>query len=144
MTEVDDSIAGTITHTYDLRDRLTSETTPEGSVSYTYDAVSRRASMTVAGQTAVTYAYDDASRLETITQRTSTVSFGYDDANRRTSLTLPNGIEVSYTYVAASICAGHDDAGDADLQLRSRGPSHGRGRDLGGDEPTGGALVGDL
>jgi hypothetical protein len=42
-TEIVDSVAGTIERTYDLRDRLTEEVTPEGTVSYTYDAAGRRA-----------------------------------------------------------------------------------------------------
>ncbi|HEX5107368.1 MAG TPA: RHS repeat domain-containing protein, partial [Vicinamibacterales bacterium] len=40
-TQVDDSVGGTITRQYDLSDRLTSETTPEGTISYTYDALDR-------------------------------------------------------------------------------------------------------
>ena len=69
---------------------MTSETTPEGAVSYTYDAAARRATMTVAGQTAVSYSYDNADRLTGIAQGSTSVALGYDDANRRTSLTLPN------------------------------------------------------
>lgn len=59
---------GTITRGYDLLDRLTSEVTPEGTVSYTYEAADRRATMTVAGQTQITYGYDNADRLTSITQ----------------------------------------------------------------------------
>ena len=44
---------GTIERTYDLLDRLTEEITPEGTLTYTYDDAGRRASMTVAGQTAL-------------------------------------------------------------------------------------------
>jgi YD repeat-containing protein len=67
-------VPGTITRGYDGLNRLTSETTPEGSLSYTYDADGRRATMTVAGQPVVTYAYDDAHRLTSITQGTSVVA----------------------------------------------------------------------
>jgi len=102
LTQVVDSIAGTITRTYDGLDRLTSETTPQGSVSYTYDAASRRSTMTVAGQPTINYSYDDANRLTQITQGSSVVSFGYDIAGRRTSLTLPNAILVEYVYDNAS------------------------------------------
>jgi YD repeat-containing protein len=69
-----DSIAGTITRTYDGLNRLTSETTPQGSVSYTYDAAGRRTSMTVFGQPTVNYSYDNANRLLQITQGSSIVS----------------------------------------------------------------------
>jgi RHS repeat-associated protein len=101
-----DSLAGTITQVYDGLDRLTSETTPQGSVSYNYDSAGRRTSMTVAGQTAENYAYDNASRLTGITQGTSTVSITYDNPARRTALTLPNGVTVNYSYDAASQLTG--------------------------------------
>jgi YD repeat-containing protein len=61
-TELVDSVAGTISRTYDLLDRLTEEETPEGTVDYTYDDAGRRATMTVAGQTAISYSYDNADR----------------------------------------------------------------------------------
>jgi RHS repeat-associated protein len=96
--QIVDSVGGTIERTYDLLDRLTEETTPEGMVSYTYDDAGRRTSMTVAGQPQVTYSYDDADRLTGIAQGTATVSIAYDNASRRTSLTLPNGIVVEYGY----------------------------------------------
>ncbi|RDU94540.1 hypothetical protein DWV00_33475, partial [Trinickia dinghuensis] len=59
-------------------DRLTAETTPQGSVSYAYDAANRRTSFQVAGQSGVTYAYDNADRLTTITQGSAQVGFTYD------------------------------------------------------------------
>src|SRR3989442_1145495 len=55
VTQIVDSLGGTITRTYDGLDRLTSETTPEGSVSYTYDINGRPAGVTVAGQPAFSY-----------------------------------------------------------------------------------------
>ncbi|HSE15991.1 MAG TPA: RHS repeat-associated core domain-containing protein [Pyrinomonadaceae bacterium] len=97
-----DSVAGTITLTYDNLDRLTSEITPQGTVTYGYDAAGRQTSMTVTGQTAVTYTYDDAGRLTQITQGTATATIAYDNANRRTSLTLSNGVAINYDYDAAS------------------------------------------
>ncbi len=48
MTQAVDSVTGTITRGYDGLDRLTSETTPQGSVTYTYDSAGRRQTMTVA------------------------------------------------------------------------------------------------
>jgi YD repeat-containing protein len=82
------------------------ETTPQGSISYTYDAAGRRTSMTVVGQPIVNYTYDNANRLIQITQGSSSASMGYDTSNRRTSLTLPNGIVVTYAYDAASRLTG--------------------------------------
>lgn len=98
MTQAVDSAGGTITDAYDDLDRLSSETTPQGSISYGYDLAGRRTSMTVAGQPQVSYAYDNANRLTQIAQGTSTVSFGYDNDNRRATLTLSNGVNVAYSY----------------------------------------------
>jgi YD repeat-containing protein len=106
LTQITDSIAGIITRTYDGLDRLTSEITPQGSVSYTYDAAGRRTSLAVAGQPTINYTYDNANRLTLITQGSAIVGFGYDNANRRTSLTLPNGVLVEYAYDAASRVTG--------------------------------------
>src|SRR5205807_9990777 len=89
---------GTITRVYDNLDRLTSETTPQGGISYTYDSADRSITMQVAGQPIVNYSYDNASRLTQISQPGSSTSVGYDNANRRTSLTMPNGVVVSYSY----------------------------------------------
>lgn len=47
LVQIADSTTGTITRTYDLLDRLTQEATPQGTVSYTYDAAGRRTTMTV-------------------------------------------------------------------------------------------------
>jgi RHS repeat-associated protein len=76
--------------------------TPEGTVNYTYDNASRRATMTVVGQTQVVYTYDNANRLTQIQQGTSTVTIGYDDADRRTSVTYPNTNSITYGYNVAS------------------------------------------
>ena len=97
-----DSLGGTVTRSYDGLDRLLSETTPQGTVSYTYDAAGRRTTMAVPGQAQVAYAYDNADRLTSITQGAATTTFGYDDANRRTTMTLPNGVVASYAYNDAS------------------------------------------
>lgn len=114
LTIVQDTVGGvsnTITRTYDGLDRLTEEQVVQassiiGTVDYTYDAASRRATMTVSGQSPVTYTWDNANRLTQIVQGTSTVGIGYDIASRRTSLTLPNGIVATYTYDAASELTG--------------------------------------
>jgi RHS repeat-associated protein len=95
-------VTATITRTYDGLDRLTQEVTADGTVNYTYDNASRRATMTVVGQPQVVYTYDNANRLTTIVQGTSTVTIAYDDADRRTSVTYPNTNKVEYLYNVAS------------------------------------------
>jgi RHS repeat-associated protein len=100
VTAAVDSIAGTITRSYDGLDNLVSETSPQGTMGYVVDAARRRIAMTVSGQPATSYAWDNANRLISITQGSSSVGFQYDNANRRTQLTLPNGVVVAYTYDA--------------------------------------------
>jgi RHS repeat-associated protein len=132
LTGVTDSIAGTITRVPDLLDRLTSETTPQGTISYSYDNANRRQTMQVAGQPQVVYSWDNANRLTGITQGSSAVGINYDNANRRTSLTLPNGVTVGYsvdndsritglTYSAGSMQLGNLTYGyDADGRVTSK------------------------
>jgi RHS repeat-associated protein len=106
LTQAVDSVAGTISHTYDTLDRLTSEATAQGSISYGYDAAGRRTTMTVLGQPAVSYSYDSANRLLQMTQSAATVNFSYDNADRRASVVLPNGIGISYGYDSGSRVTG--------------------------------------
>ncbi len=103
LSKIVDSTSGTITPVFDGLDRLTSESTPQGAVTYGYDKDSRLTSATVSGQTSVCYSYDIASRLTGIGQGTcpvgsNTTVFGYDNANRRSTLTLSNGIVLTYGY----------------------------------------------
>ncbi len=108
LRQIIDSTAGTIVREYDSLDRMTSETTPEGRIDYTYDLDGRRDTMTVAGPPAITYAYgyDDAHRLTSITQGTSVVAMTYDNADRRETLTLPNGIVTTSAYDNANQLTG--------------------------------------
>jgi RHS repeat-associated protein len=98
LSKVVDSTSGTITPVFDGLDRLTSETTPQGSVAYQYDNDSRLQTATVASQPTVNYYFDNASRLYKVAQGSSNTLIGYDNANRRNSLTLPNGIVLTYGY----------------------------------------------
>jgi len=110
LTSVVDTIAGSISRTYDDRfDALKTETTPEGSVGYDYYANGLRKSLTPSGGTAIVYGYDNADRLTQVSQAAGTgggpipataqtVKLGYDSVGRQTSLTLPNGIKVAYAY----------------------------------------------
>lgn len=106
MTQIVDSVGGTISRSYDSLDRLSSETTPQGSISYGYDNAGRRTAMTVAGQAPVTYSYDNDSRLTGVTQGSAQVGFTYDAGSRRTTLTLPNGIVATYSYDIANQLVG--------------------------------------
>jgi len=102
-TGITDSISGTIGFTYNDfgctncagrgLDRIAQETTTLSTLSYTYDANGRRASMTVANEPAVTYGYDDAGRLTSLARvigsTSRTYNIGYDNAGRRNALQIP-------------------------------------------------------
>jgi RHS repeat-associated protein len=96
LTQVADSTsgAGTITRTYDDLDRLLTE----GSLTYGYDAASRRTSTTVSGQPAVTYGYNPADQLTAVTKGSTTVSLGYDGAGRLSTLSFPTTPALVQTY----------------------------------------------
>jgi YD repeat-containing protein len=83
-------------------DRVKKETTPLGNVSYTYDAVGNRKTMTVAGRPIVNYDYDIMNRLKTISTDvngiTKTFTIAYDDDGKRASITLPNGMLTQYVF----------------------------------------------
>jgi RHS repeat-associated protein len=100
VTEIADSANGTITRTYDELDNITSETTPNGSVRYTYYPDGRRKTMSVAGQPTLTYTYTSRNLLEGISQAADTmngnqvrkVTFRYDGNGRRTQTIYFNGM----------------------------------------------------
>ncbi len=98
VTKAVDSLAGTINRTYDGLNDLTQEVTPQGTINYTYDNASRRATLQAVGQSQVGYTWDNANRLTAISQGSQSVGLNYDNANRRTCLTLPNGVLASYGY----------------------------------------------
>jgi YD repeat-containing protein len=98
VTKAVDSLAGTINRTYDGLNDLTQEVTPQGTINYTYDNASRRATLQAVGQSQVGYTWDNANRLTAISQGSQSVGLNYDNANRRTCLTLPNGVIATYGY----------------------------------------------
>lgn len=115
LISINDSVSGSIQYLYSdtgcstcrgVADKVIQETTPLGSISYTYDAIGRRTSMRVAGQPAVNYQYDANSHITEIDSLINgvTVSFSlrYDALGRRSSLTYPNGVTTNYGYDNAS------------------------------------------
>jgi RHS repeat-associated protein len=98
LTRVNDSVSGVVEFGHDVLGRLAREVTPQGALSYEYDAASRRTRVTVAGQPDVIYRYDRASQLRQVQQGSDVVIIDYDRAGRRAKLTLPNGTSTEYTY----------------------------------------------
>ncbi len=102
VTNIVDSVGGTIRLAYDALDRLTTERTPNGTNTYTYNDGGLRTNLTMTGETAITYRYDVLNRLTNVVQGSTSVSLAYDDLGRRTQLTLPNSMVVLYSYDTAS------------------------------------------
>ena len=126
MSTIEDSLAGTIQYAYNDFgcttgcsgsgvNRISEESTPLGTIEYTYDAVGRRASMTVAGEPTVYYSYYDNGWLHTISREINSVmrsyTLSYDNAGRRSSLKVPTAtanryITSTYSYDTANRLTG--------------------------------------
>ena len=94
-----DANGNTIRHTYDILNRLTLVQYPKGvDDTFTYDALSRRISVTDAIGT-LTYQYDAANQLTRVTYPGSkALTYEYDMAGRRVQMTDPDGGITRYTY----------------------------------------------
>ncbi|WP_150118990.1 RHS repeat-associated core domain-containing protein [Massilia sp. NR 4-1] len=100
VVRVADSLNGVIIRSYDGYNNITEETTPRGTVSYTYDAQGRRKTMALPGQPAVNYGYDAGGRLVSLQQAAAPsngnqavqLGFGYDANNRRIRIVHANGV----------------------------------------------------
>jgi YD repeat-containing protein len=97
--------SGTTTYFYDSLDRLETKDTPEGTLSYTYDAGGHLASMSSSHTNGVSasYTYDSLNRLSTVVDGrlasgANTTTYTYDSANNLATATLPNGVESTLTY----------------------------------------------
>ena len=117
--------AGHVQHfSYDGNHRLISWTADDGTeVSYTYDKLGRRTSMTDATG-ATHYTYDGAGNLLTVTEPDGSVfTAQYDKAGQRTSLTYPDGLQVTHFYDTKGQLAGLRDSrgGSAAYALDSDG-----------------------
>ena len=94
----------TITRNWDALGQLTSETGPNGTVSYEYDDAGRRTKMTWPDNFHVTYEYLPNGALTKIKENgTATLmTYGYDSFGRRSSKTLGNSVSTSFGFNAAS------------------------------------------
>jgi len=88
--------SGTTTYAYDLRDRLTQKVTPQGTLSYTYDAVGSLGSMRSSNTngTSVDYTYDSLNRLGIAKDNrlaAGTTTYAYDNVGNLQGYLYPNG-----------------------------------------------------
>jgi RHS repeat-associated protein len=94
--------AGTTNYTYDSRNRLKTKATPQGTLTYSYDAASNVTGVVSsnANGTDVQYTYDANNRLASVVDnRTSgTTTYSYDATNQVASIAYPNGVGHVNTY----------------------------------------------
>ncbi len=94
--------SGATSYTYDPRNRLLTKATPEGTLTYTYDASGNVASIdsSNANGTSVAYAWDEANQLSTVTDNRlgGMTTAAYTGTGRPASLAQPNGVGVTYGY----------------------------------------------
>lgn len=93
--------SGTTSYAYDIRDRLVTKATPQGTLAYTWNPVGGLTTIqsSNAGGTSVSYDYDELNRLTTVTDhRFSAVptTYTYDDVGNLKSFLYANGVKHTY------------------------------------------------
>ena len=98
-TRVSGNVTRSTTFAYDLADRLTAKTDSSGyALSYGYDAMGNRTSLSVPSVLSIAYAYDPRNRLTEILGNGNATRFAYDAAGQRTNALWPNGTTATYAY----------------------------------------------
>ena len=121
--------SGVTTYGYDSRDRLTSKATPQGTLGYSYDAVSNVTSLASsnANGASVAYGHDELNRLNQVVENgNQTTSYGYDEVGNLQSVVSANGLSHTYGYNALNRLIGLDVASPRGL-LASYGYTQLRG-----------------
>lgn len=96
--------SGTYLYEYDSRNRLISETQPDGTVlAYGYDSAGNKTSLTTTYKNgdirSESYAYDALNRLVSVTDNASqTTTFTYDAVGNQTQIDYANGLVSNYEY----------------------------------------------
>jgi RHS repeat-associated protein len=91
-------------YSYNNLDQLTAKATPEGTLSYTYDAAGNVTSVTSSNANGVwvSYTYDELGRLSTVVdnrlQGNQTTTYTYDPVSNLATVTNPNGLQATFTY----------------------------------------------
>ncbi len=98
ITEQRNSVtAWTSDYAYDAQDRVTSVTTPNGTVAYTYDPNGNRAAMTTPSGT-TSYQYNGNDQLTQVTAPMGQTNLTYTNVGLPDTLTYPNGVVKDYGY----------------------------------------------
>jgi RHS repeat-associated protein/uncharacterized repeat protein (TIGR01451 family) len=95
--------SGTTLYAYDARHRVLSKQTPQGTLSYTYDAAGNVASVNSsnANGVSVNYTYDALDRLESVMDNHLSggmTTYSYDAVGNTFRAILANGVQTAYDY----------------------------------------------
>ncbi|MGH2752510.1 MAG: DNRLRE domain-containing protein, partial [Actinomycetota bacterium] len=100
----------TTSYTYDSLSRVATMTDGKNrTTSYTYDDLDRIESISFEDQSQVLYSYFPDGELATRSDATGTTSFAYDELDRMITKTLPDATVMSFGYDAASNLTSLDD-----------------------------------
>jgi len=94
---------GTTSYTYDLRDRLLSKSTPEGTLTYTYEQAGNLSTIrsSNSGGSTADYIFDALNRLAAVKDNrlaSGTTAYTYDNAGNLAGYQYPNGVKSAYIY----------------------------------------------
>jgi len=94
--------SGTTNYTYDVRERLLTKVTPQGTLTYTYGPTGSLTSMASsnANGVSVTYTDDALNRLATVkdNHQSGMTSYSYDANGNLDGYSNPNGVQTTNTY----------------------------------------------
>jgi RHS repeat-associated protein len=95
--------SGMTLYSYDARHRLLSKQTPQGTLTYTYDAAGNVASTrsSNANGLSVNYTYDALNRIGSVVDNrldNGTTAYSYDAAGNTLKITSANGVQTAYVY----------------------------------------------
>ncbi|MFJ3793384.1 RHS repeat-associated core domain-containing protein [Kitasatospora sp. NPDC090091] len=97
---IEDTANGLVTTKYDLLDRVTEETTGQGTVGYAYGSTSRTRQVLVGGRPLLEHVADDNGELVSVRKDgAEAVAVGHDDAGRITRTGAPgDGVHQDYAH----------------------------------------------
>lgn len=98
--------AGSVAYTYDGKDRLSTETTPQGTITREWDDADRLKTLKVPGLPDTSYQYDKSDRLTQVSRGAVTASYGYDSSGRLKTQTMPGGVVRTADYDLAGALTG--------------------------------------
>ncbi len=100
VTQLWSQVSGPAPVTFANPTQATTQATPFGTLSYTYDAASNLLTMksSNSGGASDTYTYDQLNRLSTVTDSSGATTYAYDAVGNLQNFTYPNGVTHAYSY----------------------------------------------